>query len=1434
MIHLYPGDPHRAQPEPSQGRSSVKLKIIWVALVAILFSGIGLLVVLLHLRTLALDTGARLTESFALGIEEQTTRSLQAVDMSLQLAANKLAQLQTSGTLTQRSAGVALRESRDQIPFVSELVVTDANGQVQYESGGSAIGVNLADRAYFQHYRDSADTGFYLGSPVQGRVSGKWHLNAVRPLRSADGTLTGVMVMGVNPQYLNNLWERIDLGDQGSISLFSQEGVLMMRTPFDATIMGKNFGDRPLFKTLLPANAHGNFQSVSPIDQVTRMFSYRQLQEYPQLVAAVGISHPLLLAPWERLAWIAATIWGIASAVVLTLCYFLNQTWQQTVSSAARLQTMARRFELSTDAASVGVWDWDIGHDTWYASPTYYTMLGYAPEEGPGDRALWLSRVHPDDRAGIEEQIRSALANASADYQYEGRLQHADGNYRWVHVIGRVLERDAAGKPLRLMGVRLDITQRKLAEDALRHSEAFSLAILDSVVAEIAVLDTRGTILAVNAPWRRFGVDNGSPEGISALRAGPGDNYLEACHLPQTDEASDSQKALDGIEAVLQGRLPSFFMEYPCNSPSQERWFSMSVTPLGTEGAGAVVAHLDITERKAQQAMLKLSEQVFAQGLEGIMVTNAKGRVVLVNQAFSDISGYAQADVIGQKPRLLASERHGDDFHQAITDAVRTQGTWQGEIWSRRKNGAEYPQWLKISVVRDAGGKVCNFVGTFSDISEQKANQEKINWLSHFDPLTGLPNRFLLQDRAAHAISMVQRAEQPLAMMLVGIDHFKTINDTLGYAAADQVLQQVAQRLRQSVRDQDTLARTGGKEFVLVLPGTQAEGAAHLATSLLWKLGQPYEVDGQTLTLSATIGIATYPDNGADCNALLNAIEIAMHRAQANGRGSFQFYNEGIYQQVLARDHLTKALRNAIELNQLSLEYQPLADLQSGQISGMEALLRWTHPELGRVSPVEFIPLAEESGLIKGIGEWVLRRACEDIQNWQRKGIVVPHVAVNVSPLQFRDRDLLAQVRRALDDFQIDPSLIYLEVTESALMEDVDRSEAMLRELKAMGLRLSLDDFGTGYSSLSYLKRFPFDKVKIDQSFVRDITNNRTDIVIVRVIVSMAHGLGLKVIAEGVETESQCEIMRTNVCDEIQGYFFSRSVSAQTIETLFAQPLQLPGELLRFRKPQRTLLLVDDEANVLASLKRLFRRDGHNIITASSGQEGLNILAKHNVDVIISDQRMPGMTGVEFLRAAKTSHPDTIRIVLSGYTELQSVTDAINEGSIYRFLTKPWEDEQLRDHIRKAFEYKELQEENQQLDIKIRTTNQELVSANMQLNAVLETTRNQVLRDETTLAIVREALECIPLPVIGVGDDGLVAFVNEGADTLLRDHGLLLGEALSQCLPAVHAVVSHSAEHTAQPFQLGTRSLQIAWSGMGVRSQSKGMLITFTELQGAA
>jgi diguanylate cyclase (GGDEF)-like protein/PAS domain S-box-containing protein len=728
----------------------------------------------------------------------------------------------------------------------------------------------------------------------------------------------------------------------------------------------------------------------------------------------------------------------------------------------------------------------------------------------------------------------------------------------------------------------------------------------------------------------------------------------------------------------------------------------------------------DITERRAQQTQLKLAAQVFEQSREGITLTDASGTIVMVNSSFSRMTGYSPAEVVGQNPRLLQSGRQDQAFYEHMWDTLGTVGHWNGEIWNKKKDGTVYPEWLSITALRDERGVTTNYVANFSDLSQTKAAESRIQWLSHFDPLTGLPNRTLLQDRTALTLSMVQRAGEPLSMMLVAIDHFSTVNDTLGHHLGDQLLVEMARRLSVSVREQDTVARLGGKEFVLVLPGTDHLGAAHLATELLGKLSQPCALGEHELSMTASIGIVSFPDNGDDFEALFRAVEIAMHRAQDKGRNTYQFFSAELYEQVLARDAMTKALRLAVTQQQLSLVYQPQVDLQTGQISGLEALLRWSHPVLGNVSPAQFIPLAENSGLIIGIGEWVLQHACQDIRHWLDMGIDVPHVAINASPLQFRDNDFTGQVRHALTEAQVDPARIYIEVTESALMDDVPRNGAILRSLKELGVKLSLDDFGTGYSSLSYLKRFPFDQVKIDQSFVRDIATNPSDMMLVKVIISMAHGLGMKAIAEGVETEAQCEIMRTNMCDEIQGYFFSRPVTGHEIEKLFSAQHQLPDHLLRLKSQKRTLLLVDDEPNIVSALKRLFRRDGHHILTANSGDEGLKSLAEHSVDIIISDQRMPGMTGVEFLRAAKALYPDTIRIVLSGYTELQSVTDAINEGAVYRFLTKPWDDEALREQINKAIQHRQVFEDNRQLEVQVHNTNRELMAANRKLQDLLQ------------------------------------------------------------------------------------------------------------------
>ena len=528
---------------------------------------------------------------------------------------------------------------------------------------------------------------------------------------------------------------------------------------------------------------------------------------------------------------------------------------------------------------------------------------------------------------------------------------------------------------------------------------------------------------------------------------------------------------------------------------------------------------------------------------------------------------------------------------------------------------------------------------------------------------------------------------------------------------------------------------------------------------------------------------------------------------------------------------LEEALRRAISEQQLQVHYQPLVDLQTGRICGVEALARWQHPEMGAVSPACFIAVAEEAGLIGELGDWILRKACSDMRTWLDHGLSDLRVALNISPRHFRDPMLAGRIADAMSDLQIAPGMLCLEITEAALMHDPALSEANLGRLKALGIDLVLDDFGTGFSSLSYLKRFPFTKVKIDYSFVRDIVTDADATAISKAIISMAHSLGIRVVAEGVETEAQCHFLSQNMCDEMQGHLFSESVTAPEVEAMLRQQPRLPDKFLRLQNPLRTLLLVDDEVNIVAAVKRLLRRGNYQILTANSGQEGLDVLAKHEVDVIVSDQRMPGMTGVEFLRIAKGLYPDTVRIVLSGYTELQSVTDAVNEGAIYKFLTKPWDDQQLNEHVEEAFRRKGMADENKRLNLEVRTANLDLAAANRQLEELLKQQQQQIIRDEVSLDIVREVLQNVPLAVIGLDDDDVVAFANDAAQTLFDQVGPLLGSDARQLLPQLLQATDSADEEGRCMVELDSKLYQIISHNMGRGSQSRGKLMTLSRCE---
>jgi diguanylate cyclase (GGDEF)-like protein len=573
-----------------------------------------------------------------------------------------------------------------------------------------------------------------------------------------------------------------------------------------------------------------------------------------------------------------------------------------------------------------------------------------------------------------------------------------------------------------------------------------------------------------------------------------------------------------------------------------------------------------------------------------------------------------------------------------------------------------------------------------NEVAERKRFEERLEFQTNYDALTGLPNRKLLADRLQQALAHVRREQGRVALLFIDVDNFKLVNDSLGHPLGDRLLKLVAERLAACVRAGDTVARQGGDEFIVILvEPARTEDVAHVAQKIREAIAAPLRIDEHELVISCSIGISIFPEDGDDWPTLLKNADAAMYRAKELGRDTFHFYTGELNDQVMTRLTMEKHLRRALEREEFLLHYQPQVDLQTGRITGAEALLRWQSPELGLVSPGRFIPLAEETGLVVPIGEWVLRTACAQNRTWQQAGLPALTVATNLSARQFRHHDLIATVARALEESGLEPRWLELEIIESMVMQDVEAAVAMAQELKKLGVQLTMDDFGTGYSSLSYLRRFPFDKLKIDISFVREITTDPGSAAIARTIIAMAHNLGLRAIAEGVESEGQLGYLRAQGCDEMQGFFFSKPVPAAEFERLLVEQrrLQLPAE--SGVEGGRTLLVVDDEAQVTEALGEILRGDGYRVLTAASAREGLELLAVHQVEVVLADHRMPEMNGAEFLGRVKELYPQTVRFALSGYADLETVTEAVNRGAIFKFIAKPWDPGLLRQDVREAF-----------------------------------------------------------------------------------------------------------------------------------------------------
>ncbi len=666
-----------------------------------------------------------------------------------------------------------------------------------------------------------------------------------------------------------------------------------------------------------------------------------------------------------------------------------------------------------------------------------------------------------------------------------------------------------------------------------------------------------------------------------------------------------------------------------------------------------------------------------------LMVSRSTMQFVEVNATATNMLGYTRDELLQAGPLQLCAGalEELESIYDGIIDSHGQNKLIETQL--RRKDGSQVQVEIRQHAQRS--GEDWIIVSVVRDIAERKETENRLHHLAHYDVLTGLPNRTLFYETLMKILAQSTESGWAVAVLFIDVDHFKNVNDTLGHAIGDELLRQLGNRLVQCVRIRDTVGRLGGDEFALILIMQDRQlGAAPVANKIRDVLRAPFYLKGHEVAVTASIGITVYPDDASEPETLLSYADTAMYRAKQAGRDTYRFFTAQMNVEALARLDLEKALRKAVEHNEFVLYYQPKLQLDNGRTSGLEALLRWQRPGHGLVSPAVFIPVLEESGLIVRVGNWVIATVCKQIRQWMDSSVGPVQVSVNVSGRQFIESDLEGTVMKALGDNDIMADLLELELTESSLMANTERTIASLHNLKKLGVQISIDDFGTGYSSLAYLRRFPIDKLKIDIAFIRDVISNPDDAAITLTIIRMAHSLKLEVIAEGVETAGQLAYLRHHHCDHIQGFYFSRPLPVPELEDLLRNEKHLPILHSEACTPVETLLLVDDEAEVLTALNHLLPLDSYHVLAARSAAEAFELLALHQVQVILCCQRMI-TSGTAFLNNVKDIYPHTLRIVLSDYTDLEAAMEAVNRGTIHRFYTKPQDTKVLRDNIREAF-----------------------------------------------------------------------------------------------------------------------------------------------------
>ena len=898
---------------------------------------------------------------------------------------------------------------------------------------------------------------------------------------------------------------------------------------------------------------------------------------------------------YERKTFIINTV-AVAFIFLLGSSYLFIQSKRRSRVEDELVNTEKRFMDIA-DSAGDWIWETDAKGRYTYANPVVERIMGYSRDEVVGKD--FLDFFAYSGAALVADATRQFFEKEEPFTNYPTVQSHKNGALVSLETAGVPLF-DDGGHFTGYRGVTRNVTERVKAEETIRQG----ISLLDSIN------NAQASIIADENPKEAF--DNLLDDILALTKSAfgfIGETFYDEAKAPHLRVLSITNIAWDEMSEELYSKIAMGELEFknpnnlvsevmktgrvviandthsdprqggtPAGHPRIKRYMGLPLYKgsrlMGVAGianrrteydedlsrflepflstcANIIAATQSEKTRKKVEGELDLVSKILKNANEGVIITDANTRMIMVNPAVTKITGYEESELIGRTPRVLQSKRHDKEYYKKMWDSLKESGKWEGEIWNRQKSGEAYPEWLSITAVNDSDGKVSKYIATFHDITELHMSKERLKYTSDHDALTELPNRRIFEDRLGQSLVSAKRRNVKLGVMFLSLDRFKKINESLGHTAGDHLLQIVAKRLSEALPEYDTVARWGGDEFVFIIrDAEQNQDVINTAAKMLGRLSTPFTIEGQELYLTASVGVAIFPSSGEDVKTITQAADIAMKKAKERGGNNFQLYSSTMESGAYEAISIEQDLRKALERDEIVVYYQPKVDVESCVVVGMEALVRWKHATKGIISPVKFIPLAEETGLIVPIGEKVLEDACLQTKKWLDKGFSPLAVSVNLSALQFAQSDLQVRVEAILNETGLPPEYLDLEITEGTVMRDVENAIVILQRLSDMGVSVSIDDFGTGYSSLGYLKRFPLNTLKVDRSFVSDITTNPDDAAITETIISMAHNLKLKVVAEGVETFEQFDFLKARKCDQIQGFLFSRPLDAQAFEEM--------------------------------------------------------------------------------------------------------------------------------------------------------------------------------------------------------------------------------------------------------------------------------------------